>query len=265
MKNEIGRKLTSLTLMTIMFAGGLTIAAPTMFPDTDAQASQKLFVSTTTLQGNAILEIKVSDPANSDTSATQAGPDVTVNGAIHPVMVQSVSGDWYAYVADLSNVVAAEAVSSIGWDYGASTCTAGLGSSASATILGSVASTGITPYVQLAQEPFGGINAIPATMCLDLGRYTSPGVTTKGPASEAQSGGSANDKRDEINMLQGIPNVNTSTDLGTNNKGNAGMEANSTDGTVSGWPLIQTWEMDATSAVCYAGECINVSLGSANG
>ena len=43
------------------------------------------------------------------------------------------------------------------------------------------------------------------------------------------------------------------------------MEANATDGSVSGWPLIQTWEMDATSAVCYAGECINVSLGSANG
>ena len=28
MNNEIGRKITSLTLMTIMIAGGLTIAAP---------------------------------------------------------------------------------------------------------------------------------------------------------------------------------------------------------------------------------------------
>ena len=32
MKNEIGRKLTSLTLMTIMFAGGLTLAIPGMMP-----------------------------------------------------------------------------------------------------------------------------------------------------------------------------------------------------------------------------------------
>ena len=32
MNNEIGRKLTSLTLMTIMLAGGMTIAAPSMMP-----------------------------------------------------------------------------------------------------------------------------------------------------------------------------------------------------------------------------------------
>ena len=147
MKNEIGRKLTSLTLMTIMFAGGLTIAAPTMFPDTDAQASQKLFVSTTTLQGNAILEIMVSDSNKSDTSATQAGPLVSINGNQNPVMVQSTNGNWYAYVADLSNVVAAEAMSGIGWDYGNSGCSSGIGSGGSATILGTKTNTGITPYV----------------------------------------------------------------------------------------------------------------------
>ena len=151
MKNEIGRKLTSLTLMTIMFAGGLTIAAPTMFPDTDAQASQKLFVSTTTLQGGAILEIMVSDPGSSDTSATQPGPLVTVNGNQNPTMVQATSGNWYAYVADLSNVIAAETISA-GWDYGSSSCESGIGSGTSATILGSVAATGITPYVELDES-----------------------------------------------------------------------------------------------------------------
>ena len=153
MKNEIGRKLTSLTLMTIMFAGGLTIAAPTMFPDTDAQASQKLFVSTTTLQGNAILEIKVNDPALSAMDQALSSPLVTVNGAQTPVMVQAVDGNWYAYVADLSQVVAAEAMSAIGWDYGDKACTAGIGSGGSATILGTVANTGITPYIELHQVP----------------------------------------------------------------------------------------------------------------
>ena len=133
MKNEIGRKLTSLTLMTIMFAGGLTIAAPTMFPDTDAQASQKLFVSTTTLQGNAILEIKVSDSALSALDQALSPPFVTVNGAQTPVMVQAVDGNWYAYIADLSHVVAAEAIE-VGWDYGDSACTSGIGSGGSATI-----------------------------------------------------------------------------------------------------------------------------------
>ena len=33
MKNEIGRKITSLTLMTIMFAGGMTLAIPGFLPD----------------------------------------------------------------------------------------------------------------------------------------------------------------------------------------------------------------------------------------
>ena len=40
MKNELGRKITSLTLMTIMFAGGLTIAAPSFMPE--AVADEKL-------------------------------------------------------------------------------------------------------------------------------------------------------------------------------------------------------------------------------
>ena len=44
MNNEIGRKLTSLTLMTIMLAGGMTIAAPSMMVP-EAAATGSLFVS----------------------------------------------------------------------------------------------------------------------------------------------------------------------------------------------------------------------------
>ena len=44
MNNEIGRKLTSLTLMTIMLAGGMTIAAPSMMVP-EAQAAGALYVS----------------------------------------------------------------------------------------------------------------------------------------------------------------------------------------------------------------------------
>ena len=43
MNNEIGRKLTSLTLMTIMLAGGMVIGAPSMVPE--AAAAGQLFVS----------------------------------------------------------------------------------------------------------------------------------------------------------------------------------------------------------------------------
>jgi DNA-binding protein HU-beta len=41
--NEIGRKLTSLTLMTIMLAGGMVIAAPSMVPT--AASAGALYVS----------------------------------------------------------------------------------------------------------------------------------------------------------------------------------------------------------------------------
>ena len=44
MNNEIQRKITSLTLMTIMLAGGMVIAAPGIMPAAHA-ANANLFVS----------------------------------------------------------------------------------------------------------------------------------------------------------------------------------------------------------------------------
>ena len=68
MNNEIGRKLTSLTLMTIMLAGGMTIAAPSMMPQ--AAAAGALYVSAenamfdNTFGGAQIIEVVVLDPDN---------------------------------------------------------------------------------------------------------------------------------------------------------------------------------------------------------
>ena len=64
MNNEIGRKLTSLTLMTIMLAGGMTIAAPSMMVP-EAQAAGALYVSAenamfdNTFGGAQIIEVVV--------------------------------------------------------------------------------------------------------------------------------------------------------------------------------------------------------------
>ena len=66
MKNEIGRKLTSLTLMTIMFAGGMTLAIPGMMPDSailpEAFADQsttngQVTVSSSAVQGLSLIHI----------------------------------------------------------------------------------------------------------------------------------------------------------------------------------------------------------------
>ena len=72
MKNELGRKITSLTLMTIMFAGGMTLAAPAFAPEALAQ-ERLMYVSCeneafeNTFGGPQICEIIISDPARDET------------------------------------------------------------------------------------------------------------------------------------------------------------------------------------------------------
>ena len=64
MTNEIGRKITSLTLMTIMLAGGMTIAFPGFTPDAYA-ANANLIVSAENtggyVDGAQVTEILVID------------------------------------------------------------------------------------------------------------------------------------------------------------------------------------------------------------
>jgi len=121
MNNEIGRKITSLTIMTIMIAGGMTIAAPGMMPSAAAE-NQLLFVSAenatfgNTFSQGQIVEIIVQDPALSDTEVAEAEPTVEVNGDTVR-MTQGADGYWYAYIADTAGLVLAEA-SSAEVDYG---------------------------------------------------------------------------------------------------------------------------------------------------
>ena len=104
MKNEIGRKLTSLTIMAIMFAGGMAIGVPSFMPEAASDLSVTeglLTVSTTTLQGVAILEIVVNDPDNSDTDNDVTALVASVGGTDYD-LTQASNGKWYAYVVDSS-------------------------------------------------------------------------------------------------------------------------------------------------------------------
>ncbi|MDH3517186.1 MAG: hypothetical protein OEM44_10320, partial [Nitrosopumilus sp.] len=104
MNNEIGRKITSLTLMTIMLAGGMTFAAPSMMPVAFA-ANANLFVSAENSQfdnymsGPQVIEVVVIDSNINDTDQGKGEPDVTVNGK-KLRMAQAVDGNWYGYFAD---------------------------------------------------------------------------------------------------------------------------------------------------------------------
>ena len=85
MNNELYRKLTSITLMTIMFAGGMTIAIPGETPTAVAQTTGTLSVSASAagvFGGAQVIEIVIDDPNLDEigTAASDAVPDVEVDG-----------------------------------------------------------------------------------------------------------------------------------------------------------------------------------------
>ena len=105
MNNEIGRKLTSLTLMTIMVAGGLTFAIPGAMPSVHADmvaSNPHLFVSAEGQNAKNevgpanVIEVAIVDPLVSDTDEGQGEPIVTVNGRDLRVL-QATDGVWYGY------------------------------------------------------------------------------------------------------------------------------------------------------------------------
>ena len=108
MKNELGRKITSLAIMTIMVAGGVTFAAPHMMPEA-AAADAMLYVSCVnedfgnTFAGGQICEIIVRDPSIAETDQAEPEPTVEVNNETLR-MVQGADGWWYAYIGSTEGV-----------------------------------------------------------------------------------------------------------------------------------------------------------------
>ena len=142
MNNEIGRKITSLTLMTIMLAGGMTFAIPGVMPAAHA-ANANLFVSAENSQfdnyfaGPMVIEVVVIDTDISDTSEGEGEPDVTVQGK-DLRMAQATDGNWYGYFADSDAALAADNTqasnSGFGLDFGTG-CTAATASAAAGVTL----------------------------------------------------------------------------------------------------------------------------------
>ena len=114
MKNGIVNKLTSLILMTIMVAGGMTFAIPGVVPEAEAAHNANLFVSAENPQfdnyfnGPMVIEVVVNDPDISDTDESKGEPDVTVNGQ-DLRMAQATDGKWYGYFSDRTFAQAADA------------------------------------------------------------------------------------------------------------------------------------------------------------
>ena len=138
MNNTIGRKITSLTLMTIMFAGGMTLAIPGFMPvasaDTFSVTDGYLTVSSEFIQGGQILEVVINDPAYSATDVNiGGGPEVTLSGVDY-IATQAVDGKWYAYFADYSSSNKLDDTSGTGLEFGVD-C-AGLGTNGTSSSTG---------------------------------------------------------------------------------------------------------------------------------
>ena len=258
MNNEIGRKITSLTLMTIMLAGGMVIAAPSMMPVAHA-ANANLFVSAENSQfdnymsGPQVIEVVVIDSDIDDTDEAKGEPDVTINGKILR-MVQAVDGNWYGYFADRDMASKADATADnndgrvgSGLDFGTLCAT---GDTTDAAIGFNVDDTvGIAMPFNGNVTDGGGSNgtaAAPHTLTVQCNGAHQTGSGLPNPPSNGT-----------MNVVREAKQPNL-TLTGSDTNGQIGLNATITGETATGaagdqfdhvWPFIQLYALNPTGNV----------------
>jgi hypothetical protein len=128
MYNNLLRKITSLSLLTILLTSTAVLALPTALPAAHAQVAShpNLFVSAENSQWNnyfagpQVVQVIVADPNINRLDQAYGEPVVTVNGK-RLRMAQATDGNWYGYFADRNQAIAASktvAVNGTGLDFG---------------------------------------------------------------------------------------------------------------------------------------------------
>jgi hypothetical protein len=206
--------------MTIMLAGGMVIAAPSMVPE--AAAAGQLYVSAENptfgnlFGGAQIVEIIVRDPNRADTEVAESEPTVRVDN--HLVrMAQGADGYWYAYIGSDTEVTAADTADNhlqFGFEGAAST---GDGASLSGNFLG--------------QDSIGvnhlGNDGL-TTSALSVFMNATIGVITNPPT--------LSDYNHTLNVGTGDNHIKTMNYDQSSTVGQIGL--NSTE-----WPFIQTFDL----------------------
>ena len=244
MKNEIGRKLTSLTIMAIMFAGGMAIGVPSFMPEAASDLSVTdglLTVSTTTLQGVAILEIVVNDPDNSSTTSDISALSASVGGDDYD-LTQASNGKWYAYVVDSSQAQLFDADGN-GFEFGI-LCQSGLGTANSTTDL--IVSSSIDIY---ANALLTSGQTAEAGSCLEIANMITTLDDTAGTTSRQDMTAA---------VLQGAPSVSDPDDDAAN-LGQRGHGLNASG--YGSWPYIIAVDLNDDNEVAYGSDAINVVYG----
>src|SRR5574337_396479 len=120
MYNNILRKVTSLSLLSILLLSSAAFALPNAMPSAHAQVAShpNLFVSAENSQynnyfaGPQVIQVVVSDPNINRLDQAYGEPVVTVNGK-RLRMAQATDGNWYAYFADRNQAIAASKTSGV--------------------------------------------------------------------------------------------------------------------------------------------------------
>src|SRR5574337_391526 len=107
MYNNILRKVTSLSLLSILLLSSAAFALPNAMPSAHAQVAShpNLFVSAENSQynnyfaGPQVIQVVVSDPNINRLDQAYGEPVVTVSGK-RLRMAQGTDGNWYGYFAD---------------------------------------------------------------------------------------------------------------------------------------------------------------------
>ncbi|GBL41205.1 S-layer protein [Nitrosarchaeum sp.] len=258
MNNEIKRKITSLTLMTIMLAGGMIAAVPSMVPAAHA-ANANLFVSAENSQfsnymsGPQVIEVVVIDSDVNDTDEAKGEPDVTINGK-KLRMAQAVDGNWYGYFADKTMAMIADSTTSSnargnGLDFG-TFCTAAsaltyLGVSVSDT--SGVAVPHYNSTTGSAAGLFGQNGTATGTETI-TGSCSTKGVSigaTGNAVTSMANGTDAMEVLREVKQLN-IPAVGSAINIGQ--IGINGTKGVSTS-TAAFWPFIQLYSLTVSGNV----------------
>src|SRR5882762_865153 len=126
MYNKILRKITSLSLLTILLTSTAAFAMPNALPQAHAATNANLFVSAENSQfnnyfaGPQVIQVVVSDPDIARLDQAYGEPIVTVNSKrLH--VAQATDGNWYGYFADRNAALNADSTSGAkgkGLDFG---------------------------------------------------------------------------------------------------------------------------------------------------
>jgi hypothetical protein len=224
----------------------MAIGVPSFMPEAASDLSVTdglLTVSTTTLQGAAVLEIVVNDPDNSDTTVNLAGISASVGGTSYDLN-QASNGKWYVYVVDSSQSVLMDGDDN-GMEFGYM-CDDGLGVSESTTSLIINTSTDVwaTTIPVMGDTATGGDGS-----CLDAdGAY----ITT-----DAVSGTT---ERADLTaaVLQNAPSLSDHDDAGTD-LGQMGHKLNASG--YGSWPYIVSVDLSSDNLVEYGSDSVNVEFG----